>query len=224
LTVLAFDTVTSVCAVVVWHKGVVLAKASKISRNEHAEVLVPMIEAVMAEASVRYSDLELLAVTVGPGAFTGIRIGLATARSLALASKLPLVGITNFDGLVHGISQHERKGRKILVVLETKRADFYVTLFEEDLSIIEGPKTVDAAGLCTLAENQSILVLGDAAERGIEVLKKMSHNIIKSTSGDNVDLGVVAKLAVDVVASGTPITRPSPLYLKPPNVTLLPLT
>jgi tRNA threonylcarbamoyladenosine biosynthesis protein TsaB len=221
LTVLAFDTVTSSCAAIIWRHGNVLAKVSKVSINEHAEILVPIIEAVMLEAGLCYSDLDMLAVTIGPGSFTGIRIGIATARSLALASKLPLIGINNFDCLIHNIPKHERQGRSVLAVLETKRADFYISLYDENLSIVEGPKTLDSDGLRALVKNKSILVLGDAADRGMEVLKGVSCNIIKSKLGSDVDLAVVATLAVDIINSGLPIKLPLPLYLKPPNVNLL---
>ena len=67
-----------------------------------AERLVPMIEAVMARANLRFEDLDLIAVTLGPGAFTGVRIGIATAEGLGLASGRPVLGLTSFEAVEIG--------------------------------------------------------------------------------------------------------------------------
>ena len=147
MNVLAFDTTASSCSIAVLQNKKPLAEKQKSLERGHAEFLVPLIEETLLEAKLSYQDLDLLAVTTGPGAFTGIRIGLATARSLAIACNLPLIGITNFDAIVNGISETERKGRKILVTLETKRLDFYVCLYNEDLSILIEPQTVEGSYL-----------------------------------------------------------------------------
>lgn len=236
MTVLAFDTATSSCAIVVWREGEVLAKAQEFLERGHAEVLVPMIEKVLAEAKLDYQDLDLLAVTVGPGAFTGIRIGLATARSLSLAGNLPLIGVTNFEALAHATLATERVGSNVLVILETKRADFYAGLFDENLSPLCAPKAVDEAALLEMAGGMSggmsgeksgqhpLLLIGDALKRALPALQTTGVEIAISSSGPHVEPAIVAELAMAVfekgVELGVSLDPVLPLYLKPPDVNM----
>jgi len=224
LTVLAFDTATSSCAIALWHDGEILAEAQQMLERGHAEVLVPMIEGVLSDASLSYQELELLAVTVGPGAFTGIRIGLATARALALASDLPLIGVTNFEALAHAVPAEERRGRNLLIVLETKRADFYTCGYDENLSLLAEPKAIDEDGLIELAagiaKDGALLLAGDCLERAQQVLQKNDLDILISSGSNHVDPTVVAELAAAKLKSSTAIENPAPLYLKPPDVNM----
>src|SRR3546814_1051962 len=93
-----------------------------------------MLQAVMAEAGSGFRDLDLLATTVGPGAFTGLRIGLSTARAMALAAALPLLGLTTLETVAAAQDPVARGARPLLVALETRRADVYVQLFGADRS------------------------------------------------------------------------------------------
>ena len=219
MNVLAFDTTASSCSIAVLQNKKPLAEKQKSIERGHAEFLVPLIEETLLEAKLSYKDLDLLAVTTGPGAFTGIRIGLATARSLAIACNLPLIGITNFDAIVNGISETERKGRKILVTLETKRLDFYVCLYDEDLSILIEPQTVEGSYLKMLIKDVALIVVGDAKKRALPFLAFPEVKIIESTSVPYVDPAIVAKLAESILVSGVDIYKPLPFYLKPPDVT-----
>ena len=224
VTVLAFDTATSSCAITLWHEGEVLAEAQQMLERGHAEVLVPMIEAVLSEAGLTYRELDLLAVTIGPGAFTGIRIGLATARALALASDLPLIGVTNFAALAQAVPAEERQGRNLLIVLETKRADYYTCGYDENLSLIAEPQAIDEAGLIVLAasiaSDTPLLLVGDCLERAHQVLQKLDLDILISSGGSHVDPAMVAELAVAQYKSGAVLDIPAPLYLKPPDVNM----
>ncbi|MHA1569433.1 MAG: tRNA (adenosine(37)-N6)-threonylcarbamoyltransferase complex dimerization subunit type 1 TsaB, partial [Alphaproteobacteria bacterium] len=83
---LALDTATGACSVAIWHEGGVLRRRVAEMAHGHAEALMPMVREVMHAAGASFTDLDAFAVTVGPGAFTGLRIGLAAARGMALAA------------------------------------------------------------------------------------------------------------------------------------------
>lgn len=95
------------------------------------EALMPMIETVLKSCSVTPKQLTQIAVAVGPGSFTGVRVSLAAARGLALALKIPVVGVTNFE-----TAAFECPGR-VLVALDTKRGDFYTQIFESGVAVSE---------------------------------------------------------------------------------------
>ena len=86
----------------------------------------------MAEAGVGYEALDAIAVTLGPGGFTGVRIGLATARALALACARPVIGISNFEAVAAAVPESERRGRSLAVLIDAKRSDLYAQAFSAE--------------------------------------------------------------------------------------------
>lgn len=99
--ILGIETSAAQCAVALVDGARTVAKAEPMERG-HAEALFPMIDAVLAEAGATLADLTRIGVCTGPGSFTGVRIGVAAARGLALGRGIPVVGITRFAALAHG--------------------------------------------------------------------------------------------------------------------------
>ncbi len=126
-SVLALDTALNNCSVAVYAGGKAVFESAEMMQG-HAEHLLPMAERVLGKAGVKYGDIECIAATAGPGAFTGLRIGLSAARGVALALGIPLYGITTTQILA--LQQVKQKPAPVAVILETKRADFYVQFFD----------------------------------------------------------------------------------------------
>ena len=115
--VLAIDAALGACAAAVYDAGLgqTLAVQSYVMSRGHAEVLMPMIERVMRGTG--YESLDAVAVTAGPGAFTGLRIGLAAARGIALAADIPAIGVSAFAAIAAAIPDAELAGRAIAVIV-----------------------------------------------------------------------------------------------------------
>jgi len=132
---LAFDTAGPDCAVAVARSGEespeILARAGERIGRGHAERLMPMIEAVLGEAGIAFRDLGRLAVTTGPGSFTGVRIGIAAARGLALALEIPAVGIGSLDAIAFPVARSHSAGT-LATALDARRGEIYARV--EDLS------------------------------------------------------------------------------------------
>jgi tRNA threonylcarbamoyladenosine biosynthesis protein TsaB len=122
MKVLAFDCSGASCSAAVLIDDRPAAQRFAPMERGHAETLLPMIETVLREAGLTPAMLDLLAVTVGPGSFTGLRIGLAAGRGLALARKLPAIGVPSFDAVV----AEDVGDRPLFIVLESKRAELFV--------------------------------------------------------------------------------------------------
>lgn len=118
MIILAFDTSVTGCAVCVHKNGQDWVETFATERGQ-AEFLVPMIEKVMQQAEISYQDIDRIAVTVGPGSFTGVRIGLSTAKALALTLDRPLLGFNTLDVIAYGVVE------KTLILIDTKRGDYY---------------------------------------------------------------------------------------------------
>ena len=113
--------------------GALRAAEYRALRHGHAEALFPMIERVMAEAGLAPSQLDAVAAAIGPGGFTGIRVGLAAAHGIALAVGARLVGISSFAAVAARLAAVGDAGcETLLVALDSRRADLYVQLFARD--------------------------------------------------------------------------------------------
>jgi tRNA threonylcarbamoyladenosine biosynthesis protein TsaB len=132
MLILAFDTCMAAVSVVVWRDGAVLAAARVVMAQGQAEALMPLIEKTMTQAGVGYDQLDRIAVTVGPGSFTGVRVGLAAARGVGLAAGKPVIGVTTTEVLAAQVNK-----ARVLVTIDTKRGDFYAQRFEDGKAIDE---------------------------------------------------------------------------------------
>jgi tRNA threonylcarbamoyladenosine biosynthesis protein TsaB len=210
--VLAFDTAASACSVAVGRGGTVLAHERRVMRHGHAEALLPMIDHVMAGAGLNPADIETIAVSVGPGGFTGIRAGLAAAQGLALASGVRLVGVTSFAAVAVLVP---RRDEPLLVALDSRREDLYVQLFSGDATPLGDPIAISPEGLgrfpAAAIGEATLRVAGDAADNVISFLTGHAVSVIPGSAPDA--LGVLAAAIDDKFAGPA-----RPLYLRPPDV------
>lgn len=220
MIILALDSTTGTCSVALADDGRVLASRSAAAERGQAEILMPMVEAVMAEAGLRFTDVARFAVTVGPGSFTGLRIGLAAARGMALASGRPLIGVTTFEAFAHGIPTAERAGRHLLVAVDSRRAEPYVQVFGPDLAPLTGPLAMPPGSLPEglpggILPPGPLLVTGDAAALVAPALRDRAETTVAAAAAP--DAAAIARLA-----AGRPVPEapPGPLYLRAPDVTL----
>jgi tRNA threonylcarbamoyladenosine biosynthesis protein TsaB len=192
----------------------------------HAERLMPMILEVMDEAGEDFAALDVLAVTNGPGAFTGLRIGLAAARGLALAGGLPCLAVTTLEAVAAGVPEAERHERRLLVVLDAKRADVYAQAFAPDLTPMGEPQALlpdELPSLLTAGgkgrDRRAVVVAGDAAGRALAALANAGITATRSSAPGVPNAAVVAKLAALRWTPGTTVAKPRPLYLRLPSTT-----
>lgn len=173
LTLLGFDTATVACSAALWAGGEVIAHRRTEAGGRHAEALVPMLREVAAEGDVTLAAVDRFAVTVGPGSFTGIRIGLATARGLALALKRPLIGLSTLEVLAAGVPAAERDG-PILAALDAGRGRLYAQLFAPSLQALGAPEALDAEALPGLAaaagNGRPVVVVGTGRDAALRAL------------------------------------------------------
>lgn len=147
--ILAIDTSLGGCSVALWQNGGVASAMRETESGQQSRRLLPMIEALLAQNSMTYDGCDAIACTIGPGGFTGIRTGLATARALKFATGNPLIGLTTLEVIAYGSRLHG----DILAVIDAYRGQYYVQRFRvaETLSPLSDPMLVDEKLLPALA-------------------------------------------------------------------------
>lgn len=227
MKLLAFDTTTRQLAACVWQDGptphgqVVAGRTLAMERG-HAEALVPLLQEIMAEAGTVYQALDGVAVTCGPGAFTGIRIGLATARGIALAADIPAIGVGTLEALA-ATAAGDAGGRDVLALLDTKRRDLYAALFDGKGACLAPPQvTVPNEVPALLRPDQPTLIAGDAEALLGEVMLPASAEVTGRYPGPAA--GAIAQLAAARLAAAGRVGDlggpPEPVYLRPPEARL----
>jgi tRNA threonylcarbamoyladenosine biosynthesis protein TsaB len=218
-TILGLDTALGACSVAVVDCSsdgdVVRARAFELRARGHAEALAPMIAAVMAEAGIAFADLDRLAVTVGPGSFTGLRVGIATARGLALAAGLPTVGMTTLEAIAANVPPEEldRCDGRVAVVLDARRNELYFEIFGSGIADLGGPRLVTVEEAMVLVPASGAVAVGS----GAALLAARVPGLAVSKASGQPDAAVFAALAAARPVDSAP---PEPLYLRAPDAKL----
>lgn len=165
--ILLLETATPVCSVALSRDGQLISSREVNEANVHASKLTLFIEAVMKEARVKYRDLNAVAVSKGPGSYTGLRIGVSTAKGLCFALGIPLIAVDTLEAMATGYLQsaaEEKDGLRLCPMIDARRMEVYMAVFSADLDILE-PVQARILDEGTFAEYPRIVLFGDGAEK-----------------------------------------------------------
>lgn len=208
MLILAFDTTAAACSVAIWRDGEVLAADQAEMKQGQAEALVPMIERALVDCNIDYAALDLLSVTVGPGSFTGVRVGIATARAIGLAANKPVIGVSTTEVLAAAAPE---KSARILAAVDTKRGDLYAQIFDQNCEPLGGVRVVALSELAPWVGSEPVTVVGDAAAAVVDILGSCAA---LSASGPLPDPVSLARLA----STREPATQNlRPIYARAPD-------
>jgi tRNA threonylcarbamoyladenosine biosynthesis protein TsaB len=198
-----------------------LCVESRTMPHGQAEALLPLVDRVMREARLAPSTLDLITVTTGPGSFTGIRVGLAAARGIALALGMPLFGVTSFEAGA-AACEADPVERSLLVALDSRRADLYIQLFDPAHHALGPPAAVLPEALAEIvtaaAGSRPLAVTGDAAARAAAALDGRDWAGVV-LDGEPPAVGAL-RVALRQWRRGGRGGVARPLYLRAPDVTL----
>lgn len=134
MLILALDTSLAACSVALWRDGVILARKSEVMARGHSERLIPMVSEVLHEAGDSFAAVTRIAATVGPGSFTGVRIVLAAARGLALARRIPLIGVTTLEVVAFAALRDAGEKSAVAATIDAGRPDLFLQIFDAALA------------------------------------------------------------------------------------------
>ncbi len=230
MNILAFDTCFGACSVAVRKttaRGEVIVREEYEERaTGHAEALLPMMQRVMLAANLEFRDLDRIAVTEGPGSFTGTRIGVATARGLALALNKPIVAMTSLMAMAlraDHLLGPQRASRTLAVCVDARKGQVYAQLFGENGGdALCDPQLVTPQELVQRLGGRAFLAVGSGAASVVAASDLASHD---DPTDEAIPTGEAALPALEpharllaLLAPALPIrAHLSPLYLRPPD-------
>ena len=206
MIVLALDTAGVDCAAAVYDSGSdsVMGEVTETIGRGHAEHLMHVVDGALAKAGVALSAIERVVVTVGPGSFTGIRIGVAAARGFALSLNVAAVGVTTLE-VMAAAARAQNPGKSVLAAIDAKREEIYLQSFGAD------GNPLDEARAVTIDEARAIAGAFDGIVTGTAVARL--SDAPPAERPDAFPIAIVARLGAGKPAG----EKPKPLYLRGPD-------
>jgi tRNA threonylcarbamoyl adenosine modification protein YeaZ len=219
MNILALDTSMGVCGAAVLLAGggterTVLCEES-MARG-HAEALMPMVAEAMAGAGIGFAELDLIAATLGPGSFTGVRIGIAAARGFALVTKAKLWGTDSLTVMATAAvaSGAIEGGKPFAVAVDARGNRLYAGLYDGEGRKLDGPLLIGADEAAALLPDDLAIAVGSGAVHLSEAARRHGRHVHAMRPDLQPSAAALAELALEAKAT-LPTLRP--LYLRPPD-------
>ncbi len=219
MNVLGFDTCFPALSVAVGREintpRVRVVAATEPMATGHAERLLPLIADLLAQSGLAITDIDRIAVTNGPGSFTGTRIGIAAARALKLARGIPIVTFTSLEAIALSPSIAPEPDEDLIIAMDAHRGEAYAQIFDATTRVAFGPPCIIAmTGLASLSRGQPLLAVGTAAE-AVGAAVTGAGGIARAKS--SMIFPDMAAAIVRAATRGPATTAVEPLYLRPPD-------
>lgn len=214
MLVLAIDTALEACSAAIFDsdRETILASETEIMARGHAESAMPLLDGVMRGAGLDFFNLDRIAVTVGPGSFTGLRVGIAAARGIALAAKKQIVGITTLAALAAPYIAAEPH-TPVAATIDGRHRHVYFELYGTQGGVLLSPRIIPVEEAVHAAAGASARLVGSGARMMAEIWPDPTH-LPPLDERRAPDIDWVARLGAAAQLKEAP---PKPLYLRPPD-------
>jgi tRNA threonylcarbamoyladenosine biosynthesis protein TsaB len=214
MRVLAIDTALEACsAAVLDTERVKVASESLPMVRGHAEALIPLIGRVMAQAEMTFAALDRIAVTTGPGSFTGLRVGIAAARGIALAASKPAIGVTTLAAYAAPYIAHDDK-TGVAVAIDARHSHVYLQVFGPGGRTLIAPRIASVEDAVRAAASGPVRIVGTGANMLAAAWPPREPPPVMVEDRRSPDIVWVGRLAV---AADESHGNPKPLYLRAPD-------
>lgn len=215
MLVLAIDTALEACSAAVLDtaKGELRACESQLMARGHAEALMPLIARVMEQAQISFTELDRIAVTTGPGSFTGLRVGISAARGLALAANKPAVGVTTLSAFAAPLLS-EATQQPIASMIDARHGNVYFQVVAWDGTALVEPSVVPISEVFNATRYGALRLVGNAAQL---VASQWPADLDPPAMIDAQPAPDIAWVGWLGAVSDTTRATPRPFYLRAPD-------
>jgi len=201
--ILQIETATTSCSVALAHEGQILAQKELNQRNVHAEVITLFIADVLAAAGKTYADLDAVAVSSGPGSYTGLRIGVSTAKGLCFALDKPLIAVETLkamaDGIRHQLKAELTDNTLLCPMIDARRMEVFTAVFDSKGIKMKATEAliVESDSFAELLADHQMIFFGDGAMKCSETINHPNARFYDGFVNSAVDLTATASAKFD---------------------------
>lgn len=223
MKLLVIDTATRIGSVAAFHEGMIDHEVRSDQQTRHAERLLGMVDEVLAGARWQLGDLDLIVSGMGPGSFTGVRVGMATAKGLALACGIPLVGVVSLDAMAHA-ARKLRGAVPVVALLDAKKNEVFLSAYDSSGQQVTPPVHLPRAEVVEWLRTSGVPCVQQAVVVG-EVAPELGLPESRLLLDPQTDLPSAASMAALAVDRWTrepsdAIDSLEPLYVRPPDISV----
>lgn len=192
--ILSIETATSACSVALHRRGVLIGKSELFVEKSHSGMLTEMINQLLQNVSCTVSDLQAIAVSKGPGSYTGLRIGLATAKGLCFGLNVPLIGINTLEGLLQQVRGNHHQMQYFCPMLDARRMEVYCMIANQEGQVVRETSAVivDKDSFGSYLEGAGILFFGNGAAKCREVIQHAKAFFLDEVNASAAGIGELA--------------------------------
>ena len=176
--ILQIETATRSCSVALAQDGVLLGKKERNEANIHAASITLFVEELMQAQGKTYADLQAIAVSMGPGSYTGLRIGVSTAKGLCFGLDIPLIGISTLEAMASAKQAIVNADTLLCPMIDARRMEVYMALYDADMNTVEPVKAQILDEHTFEAYNNEIIIFGDGAEKCKELYNNSKFSFV----------------------------------------------
>ncbi|WP_375579104.1 tRNA (adenosine(37)-N6)-threonylcarbamoyltransferase complex dimerization subunit type 1 TsaB [Marivirga tractuosa] len=180
--IVSIETSTAICSVAIHNEGKLMANADLYLEKSHSNSLTPLIEQLLHHCDLQMKDLNAIAVSSGPGSYTGLRIGLSTAKGLCYALDIPLISISSLDSMTTQVLNFHKDDKSIYIpMLDARRMEVFYKVSDANLIEVEKMSNLiieEDSFSDYLNQYKSVFLFGNGAEKAWDLLKHKSENFI----------------------------------------------
>lgn len=192
--ILSIETATSVCSVAVHDDNRILGKETLYIDKSHSGLLAPVIHSLLDHCGLALSDLDAVAVSEGPGSYTGLRIGVSTAKGLCFALDLPLIAVNTLEAMAYGVNKYNTHNALLCPMIDARRMEVYGLIMDSDLQLIEetSPWIIDEQFMKEKLAHKQMLLFGNGAFKCKSVVTSANAKVLDDVYPDASNVGALA--------------------------------
>jgi tRNA threonylcarbamoyl adenosine modification protein YeaZ len=213
MRVLAIDTAIEACSAAVLERGIITASETLPMARGHAEALMPLVARVMDLADIEFADLDRIAVTTGPGSFTGLRVGISATRGIALAAGKPAIGLSTLAAFGAPLIA-EDDSTNVVAAIDARHDHVYLQVFGAGGRTLVAPRIATLRDAVRAATTGPARIIGTAAAQVAAAWPKGADQPLQVVQLRAPDIVWIARLGAAATEGYGP---PKPLYLRAPD-------
>jgi tRNA threonylcarbamoyladenosine biosynthesis protein TsaB len=175
--ILSIDTSTKVCSVALHHNHTLIASSEVLVERSHSRIITILIDNILKATSLKYADLNAIAVSKGPGSYTGLRIGVSSAKGLCYGLSIPLIGVNTLEAMAFEINRSNVTSALVCPMIDARRMEVYCAVFDSYNKLMQPTqaKVLDESSFSDLLEKEKMIFFGDGSLKAKPLFNKFDN-------------------------------------------------